>query len=200
MTETEAHIPTAQELESTRLFFIELQDALTHYSFPVKMALHTLTVRSNQDGNPQVELVSETRFPVLDDISDHFKRLHIVAEKLDQLPAEFWEVNNGYLGGQFPEALNYIPMQVFLWGQENSPERKTQLQEHFKQFGWNVKGAFTRNVHGYDLMLSELSWANAKGVYGCKDDAEQSFRIMDAYIQLKEYFDKRGLPEGVEDF
>lgn len=201
MVEEVDNRPSIEDLKRSRLYFGELEDALIHYSNPeLEGALHTITVRSNQDGNPQVEVVSETRFPALDDISDHFKRLHFVAERLDRLPAEFWELNNYYLGRKAPEDFPRLSMQVFLSGEENNANQRMQWHRYFQRYGWDVKGVFTRDAYGYDVSLRNFSWSNARDPDRQRDNAEQCFRVMNAYIQLGEYFKKRGLPEGVTDF
>ncbi|MBI2018292.1 hypothetical protein HYS96_01160 [Candidatus Daviesbacteria bacterium] len=193
--------PTIKDLKRSRLYFGELEDALMHYSNPeLEGAFCTITVRSGRDGKPRVEVVSETRFPAIDDIPDHLKRLHFVAERLDRLPAEFWELNNYYLGRKAPEDFPRLSMAVFLCGEGNDPNRRMELQEYFQRYSWDVIGIFTRDACVYDLSLRNFSWSNAKDPDRQRDDAEQCFRVMNAYIQLSKYFKKRGLPAGVTDF
>lgn len=70
--------PDIGELKKSRFYFSELQDALTHYSTPPGMSFDTIAIRTNIEGKPYSEVVSETRFPPLDDLPTHLSRLQEV--------------------------------------------------------------------------------------------------------------------------
>lgn len=138
MAEIDEGQPSKEDLEKSRLYFSELEDALAHYYF---------------------------------------------------------------LGGHAPEDFPYMPMQVFLWGRENEPSRREELKQFFhEEFGWDVKGVFTRDAHMYDLSLKDFSWSHSNNPDSFRDNTEQCFRMVNAYIQLSDYFKEHGLPTGVEDF
>lgn len=177
-------LPTVEQLRLSRVYFGELTDALHHYSSPLGSdQLHTFTVRTGENGEPIPEMVSETRFPPLDDLPDHFVRLHFAAGCLDTVPISFWKG----LWGADPtvrRVLPYFPMQVILWGTGN----RNQDQ-------------FTVQANTAHLFLGDFSWSTAEDPDLHRDHAEQSFRIIEAYIQVKDHgveFGKYGLivPEG----
>ena len=69
---THTEEPTLEEIKTSELYFSELEDALRHYSSCLpKGKHHTVAVRTNPQGEPNLELVMETRFPPLDDLSLH---------------------------------------------------------------------------------------------------------------------------------
>ena len=129
-------LPELDDLKRTRLYFCELDDALRHYSSPFQSGqFHTFTVRAGEHGEPRVEMVSETRFPPLDDLPDHFKRLHYTAGQLDTLPASFWKTFT-CADREVRLALPRIPMQITLWGSGN--------EEQYQ---------FTKQANMYDLLF-----------------------------------------------
>lgn len=174
-------VPTKKELEKTRFYFGELTDALHHYSSLMPPGtFYTLTARTSRGGEPEVELVSETRFPPLDEIKEHFIRLRFAVKQLDKIPAGFWELILHGERGDTP----YVSMQQVLYGAQNNGEK------HF----------FTNETEFYELRLANFSWRDSRDPNFCRDNAEQCFRMAAAYLALNDYFKKRGLPEGAEDF
>ncbi|KKS65163.1 hypothetical protein A3A14_00030 [Candidatus Daviesbacteria bacterium RIFCSPLOWO2_01_FULL_43_38] len=177
-------LPTKKELEKSRLYFGELEDALEHYSSPFAPGQHkTITVRTNEDGDPQVEIVSETRFPPLDDIKEHCQKLRFAALQLDKLPASFWSYKN-YTQRFQHEGFPYISMQILDWGTHTA----------------RVKMFFSLMAKMSELQLSSFAWKDQNDSDFFRDEAEQSFRMLAAYLALSEYFTDRGLPEGAEYF
>jgi len=161
--------PTVEEIEASWLYFAELEDALIHYSSCLPEGRHftTVTTRTNSEGEPNLELVSETRFPPLDDLALHFERLKFVAGKLDHLPVTFWEdFYSAQLKGS--RDIPHIPMQIVLWGTGNEGMRN-----------------FRRMALLYEDLLGSFSWSESSNPDNERDDAEQCKRILYSYIQLK---------------
>lgn len=161
--------PTIEEVEASELYFAELEDALRHYSSCLPQGrFHTLTVRSDSEGRPNVELVSETRFPPLDDLPTHIERLKFVAGKLDHVPVDFW---NDFYSKQLKGSrdIPYIPMQIVLWGTSNEGMRN-----------------FRREALLYEDLLSDFSWSESNNPDSYRDHAEQCKRILYSYIKLRD--------------
>jgi len=184
-----------EDLRKSELFFSELEDALIHFSTPeeLKGMVATLTVRSDEQGEPAITLMTKTRFPPLDDLKEHCDNLVYAAQRLDKLPVSYWRFIDPLYGNQ---RLFYIPMQVIEWGKQN--DRTPQ--------------SFTREAMNSHILRS-LPWIESPhpkideyveeriirtSVY--RDIAEQSFRILDAYVVLREHFDRVGLPDRVNEF
>ncbi len=166
---TSENEPTLEEIEASELYFAELEDALIHYSSCLpKGQFHTLTVRSNPEGEPDMELVSETRFPPLDDLPTHIERLKFVAGKLDHIPVEFWEdFYSKQLKGS--RDIPYIPMQIVVWGTSNEGMRN-----------------FRRQALSSEVLLGGFSWSNSNNPDTYRDNTEQSKRMLYSYIQLRD--------------
>lgn len=172
--------PNISDLKRSKLYFGELTDALQHYSSPFEPGqFHTFTVRTGKHGKAVPEMVSATRFPPLDDLPDHFTRLHYAARQLDTLPVSFWRTLDD-AGRESGVALPRFPMQITLWGGGN----QDQVQ-------------FTIQANMYDLLLRDFDWSTSKDPDSYRDHAEQCFRIMDAYVQINEHsgdFLRHGMP------
>jgi hypothetical protein len=167
--ETTTEEPTLEEIQASELYFSELEDALRHYSscLPTGSFL-TLTIRSDSEGEPNVELVTETRFPPLDDLATHFERLKFAAGKLDHIPVAFWEdFYTSQLKGS--REIPYVPMQVVLWGTSNEGMRN-----------------FRREASFYQDILGDFSWTDSNNPDNDRDHAEQCKRILYSYIQLRD--------------
>lgn len=161
--------PTWEELRRTGLYFRELEDALSHYASPLPQGqFFTVTERSDPQGGSKREIVRETRFPSLDELSEHFNKLKYAAWLLDKLPPSFWEkIYQGHLCGDRTE-FGYFPMQITLWGAENKEQNN-----------------FARQADLYELFLRGLSWSEPdKQPDHYRDFAEQCFRIVNAYLKL----------------
>jgi len=160
--------PTLEEIKASQLYFSELQDALIHYSSRLPKGRHlTLTVRTNSEGEPNAELVSETRFPPLDDLSLHFECLKFAAGKLDHIPVDFW---NNLFSAQLRGArdIPYIPLQIVSWGMGNEGMR-----------------SFRREALLNEDFLGDLSWSESNNPDSYRDAAEQCKRILYSYITLR---------------
>lgn len=175
--------PTLDELRRSSIFFVELTDALQHYQadLPPNVTLVTLTTRLQEDGEPGLEIVSETRMPPLDDMSDHFYSLGYAAEKLDTVPPSWW---HDYYSTS--SKVPHVAMQIVSWGGLN--EIMNSGRNFMLQAGIRKEA------------LERFSWTETHDSDSDRDMAEQCFRITDAYVQLKEYFDEVGLPPGMETF
>ena len=166
--------PIWKELRRTGLYFRELEDALSHYASSLPQGqFFTVTERSDPRGGSQIELVKETRFPPLDELSEHFNKLKYAAWRLDELPPSFWEkIYQSHLHGERTE-FGYIPMQITLWGAENKEQNN-----------------FARQADLYELFLRDLAWSKSgKHPDHSRDDAEQCFRIINAYLKLHSYIE-----------
>lgn len=118
------NLSTLEGLKRTRLYFGELMDALRHYSSPFEPGIfRTISVRAGNQGKPQLEWVSGTRFPPLDDLPDHFAKLHYAGGQLDALPSSFWTTLMDS-DREVQLALPYIPMQITLWGTVNKDQAR----------------------------------------------------------------------------
>jgi len=159
-----------ESLERSGLYFSELEDALSHYSVPeeLKGQYFTFTSRANEQGKAEPTLMDRVKFPVLDDIGLHLDVLQFAARELDKLPAEYWK-SIGQLRLPF-----YVPMQILEWGKENE----------FKS------GRFTQEAKYYNHFLRNFSWTTSDYPLVHKDKAEQSFRILSTYTELRRYFER----------
>jgi hypothetical protein len=121
------------------------------------------------------------KIPQRDKLPEHFERLRFVSRQLDQVPQEFWRAI--YKGSPtMRRRLPYFPMQTLLWGQE---------------------GVFNREAEMYEIFLGDSPANASRQRRGDEDHAQQCFRIMDAYLQLKEQrdlFEEHGLTFDIEDF
>jgi hypothetical protein len=165
---------TSEDLQKTRLYFSELEDALCHYSSCLPQGrFHTITVRTNTEGKPGLELVSKTRMPCLDDLPGHIKNLRYAAEQLDKLSPAFWEkVYTDHLNGR-RENFPYVPMQITVWGTGN-----------------HKQNIFMRHADLYAKLLGDFSWSRSEPPDHCRDNAEQCFRIIDAYLKFSGYINE----------
>ena len=161
--------PTPEEVGASELYFSELEDALRHYASSLPEGKHmTLTVRTNAEGEPNMELVTETRFPPLDDLSAHIERLKFAAGKLDHIPVAFWEdFYSQQLKGS--RDIPYIPMQIVLWGTGNEGMRNFRQEALF-----------------YEDVLGDFSWTDSIDPDHERDHAEQCKRILYSYIKLQD--------------
>lgn len=165
----EKHEPTLEEIVASQLYFSELEDALRHYSSSLQEGkFATLTVRTDPEGEPNVELVSETRFPPLDDLQTHVERLKFAAGKLDHIPVAFW---NDFYSMQLKGSreIPHIPMQIVLWGTGNEGMRN-----------------FRRVALFYEDILGAFSWTDSSNPDNDRDHAEQCKRILYSYTQLQD--------------
>ncbi|KKP92833.1 MAG: hypothetical protein UR98_C0017G0025 [Parcubacteria group bacterium GW2011_GWA1_36_12] len=166
---TSENEPTIEEIEASELYFSELEDALRHYSSCLPEGKHmTLTVRTNSEGKPNIELVTETRFPPLDDLPLHFQHLKFAAGNLDHISVSFWkDFYSKQLRGS--RDIPYIPMQIVLWGTGNEGMRN-----------------FRREALMYEDLLSDFSWTDSNNPDSYRDHAEQCKRMLFSYLQLKD--------------
>jgi hypothetical protein len=172
-------MPTTEELKESELYFIELEDALRHYSKSFPGRLFTFTIRTNEQGKPAPTMMSGTSFPCLDDMPEHLDNLAYAAQRLDLLPTGFW-------GEIYPNGVGipvYIPMQIVLWG-----------------IGNKDRSVFTKQAELYKDGLKKFSWAHSDHPDTYRDNAEQCFRMIRTYTRLHSYFSEKGLPAGSLNF
>ena len=173
--------PSIEQLRKSELYFIELEDALDHYYSDrfLPRRYYTLTVRADEEGKATPTLMSETRFPALDDLKEHCVNLVYSAQRLDSLPETYWRSIDPLYGNRPPF---YIPMQIIEWG----------------KMGERIPHMFRKEALGTALVLKEFPWRNSN--HSFRDHAEQCVRMLRTYIGLREHFDNGGLPEGVVEF
>lgn len=167
--DTEKQEPTLQEIEASELYFSELEAALRHYGSCLPEGKHmTLTVRTDAEGEPNMELVTETRFPPLDDMQTHIERLKYAAGRLDHIPVSFWkDFYSKQLKGS--RDIPYISKQIVIWGTGNEGMRN-----------------FRRKALLYGDLLGDFSWTDSVNPDNDRDHAEQSKRILYSYIRLQD--------------
>lgn len=127
-----------------------------------------------------------------EELPEHFANLKYSAGRLDNLPEDFWKFHSSK---EWQETgLPYLPMQIILWGRHNDEKiilaRGDEPEMRFK-------GLFSLQAHIYETIMDLRADTHRSNL---RDNAEQCKRIVSAYLDLGEYFDEKGLPEGVEEF
>jgi len=179
--------------KNSRLYFSELTDALIHYSKLPGFKLDTITVRSSLDHEPRITTVSETNFPALDDISIHSENLMYAADKLDFLPSSYWESIDPLRKNERPD---YIAAQIIGWGTVNKNDDYSAIRKSFLPT-LRDRNLFTHMANLYSESLKRFAWLESDHPDFERDGAEQSCRILHAYIVLHERFKENGLPKGI---
>ena len=117
--------------------------------------------------------MSETRFPPLDDMPEHFEKLEYSAKQLDRLSVNYWNRVYDSQLQKSQEQFPYFPMQIVLWGIGNENHMNFKSEADF-----------------YKKVLSDYSWVDSTSLDSYRDHAEQCFRIMNSYINVHENIDK----------
>jgi hypothetical protein len=142
----------------------------------MKGKVATVTMRSNQEGKPQITLSSKTNFPALDDLEYHLDKLQFAAQRLDKLPKDYWHSIDPTYTHKLPF---YIPMQVIQDGKQHFCRRVAYMDRY---------------------LLAGFRWTESEPSDAYRNCAESGFRIINVYINLRKHFDKVGLPKGVTEF
>lgn len=109
---------------------------------------------------------ASSQLPSRNELAEHFDALDFAAEELDKWATEYWEkIENER------SAYPYIPMQITDWGSNNDNH-----------------DIFKKEAENYRLLLSNLSQTDLREPSVYKDWAEQSFRILYSYLELKNRF------------
>ena len=113
--------------------------------------------------------------PALDDLPEHIQNLIYAAQKLDRIPAFYWlSIDKG-------ERPDYIAQETIMIGEQNR---------------YVPGGRFSRQAADLKFCLERYAWDEPNDFWM----AQESWRILDAYIKLHDYFEQVGYPIGVTDF
>ena len=131
---------------------------------------------------PEITIITIPSYegaPVLDDIADHCKNLMFAAVSLDSLPKTFWKMMNPTYNKNFPILLN---AQMVAYGMHESYDYP-----------------FTMAAHRDAQSLCDYSWRQSTNPDFERDLAEECFRILKTYVELREYYGEHKLPELIGD-
>lgn len=173
--------PTQQELTISRAYFHRLQDALFHYANTSSAKINFETFGTEYKGFG-TSVVSDSRFPPLDNLVAELDRVGFAAGRLDLLPTTFWN----QLWEKFMSKQSNMPVisrQIYDWGSSN------------------IRGGiFTSQAEGYSVALRSLGWTRLGSLNHYPDYAEQAYMMLDSYLVLKGYFNTNDLPKGINRF
>ena len=188
MTETDTR-PEMFELQRSQEYFSDLHHAIGRgMDFRTGAYFYT-DFYKNSLTEEWVPIELAKRVP-LEEILLHKDRLSFAARRLDKIPTNFW---------QKLKFLHGLSGCIVEWGAMN---RGIELSEEFQVSAFGeydpTMGPFLRASKLHEVKLEEESDRFTRQFRDY--DAEQSMRIISAYITMDSYFKKHRLPEGVADF